>query len=63
MAAETKIEPVRDRTPSSIESSQSPEPELGGEPSQESTQPLKRKGGRKPVCQLLYQTFVCLFLY
>lgn len=47
MAADSKIENVRDGTPSSIESS--PEPEAGVEPSQEQTQPLKRKGGRKPV--------------
>ena len=54
MAAESKIDPSRERTPSSIESSPSPEPEAGGEPSQEQALPQKRKGGRKPVCIPLY---------
>lgn len=50
MAAESQIEPPRGRTPSSIESTPSPEPDAGGgEPSQEPVQPQKRKGGRKPV--------------
>lgn len=52
MAAPTKVEagpePSQDRTPSSIQST--PEPEVQGEPSQEAAQqPVKRKGGRKPV--------------
>ena len=47
MAAESKVEPPRDGTPSSLEST--PEPEVGAEPSQEPAQPQKRKGGRKPV--------------
>jgi hypothetical protein len=47
-AAAAKLELSRDGTPSSIESS----PEREGEPEalQEPAQPLKRKGGRKPVC-------------
>ena len=52
MAADTKIEPPRGDTPSSIESS--PEPEAGAEPSQEPAQPQKRKGGRKHVCLQKY---------
>ena len=53
MAADSKVEPVeppREGTPSSIEST--PEHEAGAEePSQEPAQPQKRKGGRKPVWQ------------
>lgn len=47
MAADSKVEPVRDGTPSSLEST--PEQEEQPEPSQEPAQPQKRKGGRKPV--------------
>ena len=47
MAADSKVEPPRDGTPSSLEST--PEQEEQPEPSQEPTQPQKRKGGRKPV--------------
>lgn len=63
MAAESKIEPPHERTPSSIESSPSPEPEASAEPSQEPTQPQKRKGGRKPVCStFLFEIEFCLWL-
>ena len=48
MAAESLAEPLREGTPSSLESS--PEPEAGAEASTEQPQPQKRKGGRKPVC-------------
>ena len=53
MAAASKVEPVDDEgTPSSIEST--PEPDALPELSQEPTaQPVKRKGGRKPVCALI----------
>lgn len=51
MAADSKVEPPREATPSSIEST--PEPEAGAEPSQEPAQPQKRKGGRKPVCNVM----------
>lgn len=61
MAAESKIEPARDRTPSSIESTPSPEPEAGGEPLNEPAQPQKRKGGRKPVCDSLLSK-LCLIV-
>ena len=47
MAMDTKIEPARENTPSSIEST--PEPDVGTEPSQGQVLPQKRKGGRKPV--------------
>ncbi|KAK3706106.1 hypothetical protein LTR37_012933 [Vermiconidia calcicola] len=47
MATDSKVEPPREGTPSSIEST--PEPEAGAEPSQEPAQPAKRKGGRKPI--------------
>lgn len=48
MAALSKVEPVPDGTPSSIEST--PERDPGTEPAtQEPAQPQKRKGGRKPV--------------
>lgn len=50
MAADSKVEPVREGTPSSIEST--PEQEEQPEPSQEPAQPQKRKGGRKPVSAL-----------
>lgn len=53
MAAESKLEPPRDGTPSSIESTPEDEAEPGDEPSQEPAQPQKRKGGRKPVCNSL----------
>ena len=53
MAAESQIDTARERTPSSIESTPSPEPDLGGEASQEAAPPQKRKGGRKPVCTML----------
>ena len=45
--AAAKLELSRDGTPSSIESS--PEHDGGPEALQEPAQPLKRKGGRKPV--------------
>ncbi|KAF2484222.1 hypothetical protein BDY17DRAFT_295230 [Neohortaea acidophila] len=47
MAADTKLDPAGENTPSSIDSS--PEPEAGAEASQEPVQPQKRKGGRKPI--------------
>ena len=54
MAADNQVElePVREGTPSSIESTPEHEIEAGaeGEPSQEQALPQKRKGGRKPVC-------------
>ena len=50
MAAESKLGHPREGTPSSIEST--PEPDNGAEPTQEPTQPQKRKGGRKPVSKL-----------
>ena len=50
MAAASKVEPGDDEgTPSSIDTT--PEPDALPELSQEPTaQPVKRKGGRKPVC-------------
>lgn len=53
MAAESQIDTARERTPSSIESTPSPEPDLGREASQEAAPPQKRKGGRKPVYTML----------
>ena len=47
MAAADKLDPERDGTPSSIEST--PEGDALAEASQEPAQPQKRKGGRKPV--------------
>jgi hypothetical protein len=51
MAAATKVEsmPIAEGTPSSVEST--PEAEaLPGASQEQPTQPVKRKGGRKPVC-------------
>ena len=47
MAAADRLDPERDGTPSSIEST--PEHDTIAEASQEPAQPQKRKGGRKPV--------------
>lgn len=47
MAAASKMDAVREGTPSSIEST--PEPDAVAEASQEPAQPQKRKGGRKPI--------------
>ena len=47
MATDSKVEPPPDATPSSIEST--PEQDDLPEQSQEPAQPVKRKGGRKPV--------------
>lgn len=47
VAADSKIDVVRDGTPSSMEST--PEHDGAVEATQEPTQPQKRKGGRKPV--------------
>jgi hypothetical protein len=48
MATDSKVEPPRDGTPSSIESTPEHEEEQP-EQEQEPAQPVKRKGGRKPV--------------
>jgi len=48
MATDSKVEPPRDGTPSSLEST--PEQEEQPEQEQEPALPVKRKGGRKPVC-------------
>ncbi|KAK5173737.1 uncharacterized protein LTR77_002418 [Saxophila tyrrhenica] len=47
MATDSKVEPPRDGTPSSLESTPEQEDQL--EQSQEPAQPVKRKGGRKPI--------------
>lgn len=47
MAADNKVEPLREGTPSSVDSDV--EDDIDGEPLQEPIQPQKRKGGRKPV--------------
>jgi hypothetical protein len=49
-AGKMDVSPPRDGTPSSIGSS--PEQDIGMEAEQEPAQPQKRKGGRKPVCDV-----------
>ena len=51
MTTDSKLEPPRESTPSSIESD-GEQDDAGAEPSLEQAQPQKRKGGRKPVCSL-----------
>ena len=52
MAAETKVEtaPVDANTPSDVESTPEREARPGSASQEQPAQPVKRKGGRKPVC-------------